>query len=89
MRTLNDDLDVTYDSRGDTALIPDEDFGLPGPSELGPPEALEHIGIRIDFFLSAGDSITSTSFFVLEPLPAPGAIALLGVAGLLGSRRRR
>ena len=89
VRTLHDDLNVGYDFAGDTALIPDEDFGLPGPSELGPAQALNHIGIRIDFFLSAGDSIASTSFFVLEPLPAPGAIALLGVAGLLGGRRRR
>lgn len=32
---------------------------------------------------------SSAEFSNLEVVPAPGAIALLGVAGLVGSRRRR
>jgi hypothetical protein len=38
--------------------------------------------------VSAGTTVTITSFgFAI--VPAPGAVALLGVAGLVGSRRRR
>jgi len=39
-----------------------------------------------------GSSFTTTnalSYTIGEPVPAPGALALLGAAGLLGSRRRR
>ena len=43
------------------------------------------------FFANAADGVASCSFIRQEfsQIPAPGALALLGVAGLLGARRRR
>lgn len=35
------------------------------------------------------DGIYNNAIFVIKAVPAPGALALLGVAGLLGSSRRR
>ncbi|NBX37019.1 MAG: hypothetical protein EBR10_07325 [Planctomycetes bacterium] len=40
-------------------------------------------------FVSTGSSTTATSVATFSVVPAPGAIALIGAAGLLGSRRRR
>ena len=39
--------------------------------------------------LPAGEYIQGILTIVYQPLPAPGAIALLGLAGLAGKRRRR
>jgi MYXO-CTERM domain-containing protein len=47
------------------------------------------IGIQLDFILSAGDSVAITSYFQVDPVPAPAGLALLGLAGLGGRRRRR
>ena len=50
----------------------------------------QSIGITISFTLTAGDAAAFTSIFVVEEcIPAPAALALFGVAGLVGSRRRR
>ena len=38
---------------------------------------------------AAAGSSRIDSIFVNNAVPAPGAVALLGVAGLIGSRRRR
>jgi hypothetical protein len=51
----------------------------------------DQVGTRIDtvaFALSSNQSVEITGFTVAV-IPAPGAMALLGVAGLVGSRRRR
>jgi hypothetical protein len=43
--------------------------------------------IRMQFFLSAGTEVSLSTSFVVQ-VPAPGAIALLGISGLVGRRRR-
>ncbi len=71
--------------------VPALQFGTPIPSLAGPP-ALTSIGIKLDFILSAGDSASFTSVFVVEPsvVPVPAAVWLFGSAlGLLGWVRRR
>jgi hypothetical protein len=50
----------------------------------------ENIGIRLHFMLSAGDAASFTTIFMVEAVPAPGAVALLGLSWLSrGGRRRR
>lgn len=63
-------------------------FGDPIPSLLHG-AAAENITVQFRFTLTAGDSASFTSIFVAEAIPAPGALALLGAAGLAGRRRRR
>jgi MYXO-CTERM domain-containing protein len=55
------------------------------------PEALTTMGIVLRFDLSPGDSASITGVFLIEPteVPAPGALALIAAAGLVGRRRRR
>jgi hypothetical protein len=66
-------------------------FGDPIPSMQYIPDITTNIGINLTFTLTAGDSASFTSIFVVEPgcIPAPGALAMLAVAGLMGGRRRR
>ncbi len=47
------------------------------------------ISIMFEFDLSAGDSASISGLFRIVAVPAPGAFALLGLAGLSGRRRRR
>ncbi|MEO7386964.1 MAG: hypothetical protein ABIX37_08525 [Gammaproteobacteria bacterium] len=69
--------------------VPTLSFGTPIPSQIGP-AALSNIGIRLDFLLTAGDSASFTSNFVVQPIPVPAAGLLFGGAlGLLGWARRR
>lgn len=66
-----------------------------GSSQVGPesfdpttgPALNSTIGLQFRFSLSAGDSVSFASLF--NVVPAPGAIALMGAAGVMGSRRRR
>jgi hypothetical protein len=44
---------------------------------------------RYRFALSANDDASGTSTYEIRPVPAPGAIALMGLGGLLAGRRRR
>jgi len=62
-----------------------ESFGNPIPS-LEAAAALESMSIELNFILGAGDAFAVTSNYVAQ-VPAPGAVALLALAG--GARRRR
>lgn len=69
-----------------SSLIGPESFGTPIPSL--PYGAINFdMAIRYEFSLTAGDSVSLAGSFVA--VPAPGAVALLGIAGLVGRRRRR
>jgi len=61
-------------------------FGTPIPAQAGPGLGTS-MSINFQFELGAGDQASFTSVFVLNVVPAPSAMALLGLAGL--TRRRR
>lgn len=84
---LNDPFMVSKAGAGSVGIGP-ESFGVPIPS-LAAPAVAQNIGINLTFTLSEGDQASFTSVFVVKPIPAPAGLALLGVAGLLGGRRRR
>jgi MYXO-CTERM domain-containing protein len=46
-------------------------------------------GLELTFTTAAGDTVFGGGDFTTNPVPAPGALALLGLAGLAGTRRRR
>jgi MYXO-CTERM domain-containing protein len=51
--------------------------------------ASDSIGIHLSFSLSPDADMTiTTGWGILQGAPAPGALALLGLAGIRGSRRR-
>ncbi|MEM7228871.1 MAG: hypothetical protein AAF432_08655, partial [Planctomycetota bacterium] len=76
-----------FGGAGDTAALPSLDFG----PEAGPLNAMTDIKLTYTFYLEAGDSISLNGFYFIEsdPIPAPAALGLLGVAGLAARRRRR
>jgi MYXO-CTERM domain-containing protein len=78
---------ATVGVSGGTSAIGPASFGQPVPI-LGP-SVSSTIGIQLHFTLTPGDSVAMTAFFRVEPIPAPAGLALLGLAGVLGSRRRR
>lgn len=93
VQTLYDDaLSFSNSSAFGSVNIASLDFGSPIPSQAGP-AALTNIGIEIDFILSAGDSATFTSVFVVlpTPVPVPAAMWLFGSAliGLAGIKRKK
>jgi MYXO-CTERM domain-containing protein len=57
----------------------------------GPAIAMTDLGIVITFTLTNGDSANFTADFTIDgtKVPAPSALALLGLAGIAGTRRRR
>ena len=67
--------------------IPGEAFGTPIPSQ--PSIAMgDAAGIRMVFQLGAGDQVDLSTVFVVQAVPAPGAVAGLALVGV-GMRRRR
>jgi hypothetical protein len=73
---------------GASVNVPALNPGLPGPTLPSGP-ALSTIGIINRFTLSHGDIFAGNSFFVIEPVPEPNTLALLGlcVIGFAGRRR--
>lgn len=68
------------------ASIPGQSFGTPIPSM--PSVAMgDAVGIRLRFTLTAGERVDLSTTFVVQSVPAPGALALAAIAS--GSRRRR
>ncbi len=62
-------------------------FGQGAP--LAGPSINSTIGIHFAFTLSAGDSVSFSSIFVANSVPAPGALAMALLAGAVGRRGRR
>lgn len=83
---FNPPFDVTRNDPGSSSLGFDS-FGNPIPSLPGPNLASD-LKITFAFLLGANSSASFTSVFVAQ-IPAPGAAALLGLAGLAGIGRRR
>lgn len=63
---------------GETVNIAAVNSGLPGPSIPGP-AATNSIGITHTFSLTPGDSVSFTSFFVVEPIPEPATLGLIAL----------
>lgn len=70
-----------------TAQISGQSFGLPGPSQAAIAMG-DAATIRLTFRLGSNDKVDLSTAFVVQQVPAPGALALLAVAGLQGRRRR-
>jgi MYXO-CTERM domain-containing protein len=51
--------------------------------------AVASISARFQFTLSPNDMASGTSVFTVQPVPSPGAMALLGLGGLVVVGRRR
>lgn len=67
----------------DTEVNGDSFVGDAGPASANS----IHVWIKVE--LSAFDQANLIGTFEIAPVPAPGALALLGLAGLAGTRRRR
>jgi len=86
VRTLRNAFQSFTAPGGGTTTIPTTSFGSP-IFEFGG-AVNTSIGIRNRFNLTPDDSTTMNSTFLVA-IPTPGAMALVGVAGLAGLRRRR
>jgi len=65
-----------------------ETYPLPSGSYVTVADTVDDMSAQFHFSLSGGDTATGTSFYRMQ-VPAPGALSLLGLAGLLVARRRR
>lgn len=83
---FNAPFSVVRDQAGSSSLGADS-FGSPIPS-LGGPALGSDLRITLSFLLGANSSASFTSVFVAQ-VPAPGAAALLGLAGIAARGRRR
>ncbi len=73
---------------GGTTNITATNVGLPGPTIPGP-AALSTIGISHNFTLTPGDTVSLTSYFIVE-VPEPASLGLLACGlAMVGMKRRR
>ena len=72
-----------------TGALASQSFGDPIPGSPFTGGVSSAARIRLSLSLSAGMQATITSAFSAQVVPAPGALALLGIAAAGGSRRRR
>ncbi len=79
---------VTASADEQFAVIPRAAFGEPIPSLAGPALGQSRT-IRMRFELSGGDTVTLGTTFVVQEIPGPGALALMGMIGARAARRRR
>jgi MYXO-CTERM domain-containing protein len=56
---------------------------------IGPAVVANTIGVQLRFTLSAGDSASVTGIFNITNVPGPASLAVFGLFGLAGGRRRR
>ena len=76
-------------------ITPDDPQGIPLPTgqvllaQLSTDDGLGFFGTMLVSGFSNGVSFQEVVSFDTQQAPAPGALALLGAAGLLGARRRR
>jgi|GEM_PF-6062838 len=64
-------------------------FGSFGFADEVGPAVASTLGINHNFTLTDGDNVNFVGSFIVEEIPAPGGVALFGVAGLALARRRR
>lgn len=87
---LDDPISISASAFGSNSFTPDAFGDVPFIPSAPGPQALVSIGIMLTFSLTAGDSASFTSIFVVEPvIPGPGPMALVAVAGLFSVRRKR
>jgi LPXTG-motif cell wall-anchored protein len=75
----------TYFPSGYSISGNDSDSDFDGPVLLG--VTATNIGIRFDFALSPGAKAQVTGS--IDYVPAPAGLAIFGLAGIMGRRRRR
>ncbi len=71
-----------------TSQVGPEAFGDSTPLAASQ-DAVQSIGLLLNFDLSPGDSASFTAHFQLTALPGPGGVAAFVIAGLALRRRRR
>ena len=71
------------------ATLPSQSFGNPIPGQTFFGGVSSAARIRVGLNMTAGMEATITSAFAAQFIPAPGAMAVLGLATFAGSRRRR
>jgi hypothetical protein len=72
-----------------SVAIPTQSFGVPIPSLASPVAMGTSTGLRMEFSLTAGARVDLTSVFVVQAVPAPGALVAMAIAAAAPRRRRR